>query len=263
MIPPNPLFPSENDSLDSNETFIPYKEIFGFFLFRVEWKKREMSEREKEREEREKKGERREEGGVGGRGYIACVECDDVAAVLECVECGDVFCGLCYEWLHRRGHRAHHTHRPIHSLPPHLPSDTKHKLISLFAGDDLVKEKGIGNGSLTVATAEEEKEKEKEKEMEMEKEKEERGNGELLSHIPTLPDPLDEGEGEGEGTTKHFMKTFQQPNSSSSSSSHISHSALSDEDESDDDDDDGSHFTLSLSLFLPSSPFLSFHFSLF
>ena len=38
-----------------------------------------------------------------------CVDCNDVKAVVYCTECEDRFCGLCFQWLHRRGSRTSHT----------------------------------------------------------------------------------------------------------------------------------------------------------
>jgi len=43
-----------------------------------------------------------------------CVECEDVPAGVKCVECDDEFCGLCYQWLHRKGKRAKHTIESVH-----------------------------------------------------------------------------------------------------------------------------------------------------
>jgi len=37
-----------------------------------------------------------------------CVECDDVPAVVLCKECSDHFCGLCFQWLHKKGKRSNH-----------------------------------------------------------------------------------------------------------------------------------------------------------
>eukprot|EP00026_Physarum_polycephalum_P004946 Phypoly_transcript_04972.p1 GENE.Phypoly_transcript_04972~~Phypoly_transcript_04972.p1 ORF type:complete len:625 (+),score=68.93 Phypoly_transcript_04972:53-1876(+) len=38
-----------------------------------------------------------------------CIECEDTEAAYSCTQCGDVFCELCYMWLHSRGKRREHT----------------------------------------------------------------------------------------------------------------------------------------------------------
>lgn len=45
---------------------------------------------------------------------LMCIECEDVPAGVKCVDCDDAFCGLCYQWLHRKGKRAKHTIENIH-----------------------------------------------------------------------------------------------------------------------------------------------------
>jgi len=104
--------------------------------------------------------------------YVICVECEDVPAVVECAECQDVFCGLCFEWLHKKGNRSKHRKIEIQTVPDELRSENKQNMrVSV--------EKG------------------KEEEIEIDLE-------------PQMPDPLAEGAGEGEGTTKHFVKMFEE-----------------------------------------------------
>merc|ERR1711991_1162237 len=39
----------------------------------------------------------------------SCVECVDAPAALKCNQCSDLFCELCFQWIHQRGRRAEHT----------------------------------------------------------------------------------------------------------------------------------------------------------
>lgn len=48
------------------------------------------------------------EGKVG-----MCVECEDVPACVRCTECTDIFCTLCFQWLHKSGKRRQHTAQQI------------------------------------------------------------------------------------------------------------------------------------------------------
>ena len=59
-----------------------------------------------EKEKKEKKERKTKEMKTT---YKMCIECEDVPAIVECQECQDIFCGLCFEWLHRSGTRASHT----------------------------------------------------------------------------------------------------------------------------------------------------------
>eukprot|EP00008_Paramoeba_atlantica_P005013 CAMPEP_0201478536 /NCGR_PEP_ID=MMETSP0151_2-20130828/3344_1 /ASSEMBLY_ACC=CAM_ASM_000257 /TAXON_ID=200890 /ORGANISM="Paramoeba atlantica, Strain 621/1 / CCAP 1560/9" /LENGTH=126 /DNA_ID=CAMNT_0047859635 /DNA_START=119 /DNA_END=495 /DNA_ORIENTATION=+ len=53
-----------------------------------------------------------------------CIECEDVPAIVECQECQDIFCGLCFEWLHRSGTRASHTPSRLQDVPLSLRSES-------------------------------------------------------------------------------------------------------------------------------------------
>ena len=57
--------------------------------------------------------------------YIVCVECEDVPAVVECLSCKDVFCGLCFEWVHKKGKRASHQTKEVQNVPEELRSESK------------------------------------------------------------------------------------------------------------------------------------------
>jgi hypothetical protein len=103
--------------------------------------------------------------------YLLCVECEDVPAAVKCQQCNDVLCGLCFEWLHKRGTRATHQKIEIQSLPNELRSDNKQTLSS----------------SLLV-------------------EKEEKV---VVNLEPQMADPLTSEGDDIEGTTKHFIKTFE------------------------------------------------------
>jgi hypothetical protein len=46
--------------------------------------------------------------GVAAPGSLMCIECEDVPANVFCDRCQDHFCGLCFQWLHRRGKRQQH-----------------------------------------------------------------------------------------------------------------------------------------------------------
>lgn len=48
-----------------------------------------------------------------------CVECEDQPASLFCQQCADDYCDVCFQALHRKGKRHHHTARKLaRNLPP-------------------------------------------------------------------------------------------------------------------------------------------------
>jgi len=60
------------------------------------------------KQESEKKGK-----GIASD-MIMCIECEDVPAVVSCDSCeGDVFCLLCFNWIHKKGNRLKHVKRDI------------------------------------------------------------------------------------------------------------------------------------------------------
>jgi len=57
--------------------------------------------------------------GVAQPGALMCIECEDVPANVYCQRCEEVFCGLCFQWLHRKGKRQQHT---VEKLQQHAAS---------------------------------------------------------------------------------------------------------------------------------------------
>lgn len=49
-----------------------------------------------------------------------CVECGDQIAELECLKCAEIFCSVCFGYIHRTGKRKQHEVRRLHNLqePP-------------------------------------------------------------------------------------------------------------------------------------------------
>ncbi len=37
-----------------------------------------------------------------------CTECEDTAAGVSCQQCEEIFCDLCFKWLHGKGNRRQH-----------------------------------------------------------------------------------------------------------------------------------------------------------
>lgn len=81
-----------------------------------------------------------------------CVECSDVQASVHCLGCDDVFCGLCYQWLHKKGKRKEHNHKPLvnnqqssHQNEENLPQKNNNSNNILLPGErDEIKLEGEG-----------------------------------------------------------------------------------------------------------------------
>jgi len=69
-----------------------------------------------------------------------CEECEDAPAQLLCPVCKDVFCALCFTWLHRNGNRKNHqptkldgTPLDVSEKPDTLEGTTEHFVAQLNA----------------------------------------------------------------------------------------------------------------------------------
>eukprot|EP01095_Lingulamoeba_sp_RSL-Kostka_P006964 TRINITY_DN2208_c3_g1_i2.p1 TRINITY_DN2208_c3_g1~~TRINITY_DN2208_c3_g1_i2.p1 ORF type:complete len:592 (+),score=182.54 TRINITY_DN2208_c3_g1_i2:25-1800(+) len=71
---------------------------------------------------------------VGEVDEIICVECEDVPASVLCSICEDHYCGLCFQWLHKRGKRAGHKTNAVNE---HLKEKKNIKIDYVKRGEEV------------------------------------------------------------------------------------------------------------------------------